>query len=209
MGLFDTYTKLQEQVGEFLNRPGDTAIPALIELAEVALSRRPELQEELRTTITLDAAQVDLPATTREVKSLSLNDQTGRGFLEVVSPELLPEKIALYGETGRPRFCAVSDNGGALLLAPAPDDEYEADIVLHLLVPALSDAAPTNWVLTKYPDVYLFGALLESEAFFDHDERVPTWRDKYERAMAEIDQLVKRRRYSINTPVMRPRRAIG
>ena len=40
---------------------------------------------------------------------------------------------------------------------------------------ALTDLAPTNWLLTKHPDVYLYGALLESAPYTKEDERINVW----------------------------------
>lgn len=39
----------------------------------------------------------------------------------------------------------------------------------------LSDSNTTNWILEGYPDVYLYGSLLEIAPFLDEDERINTW----------------------------------
>lgn len=53
-------------------------------------------------------------------------------------------------------------------------------------VTTLSDANPTSSFLTSYPDVYLYGALVEAEPFLQNDQRLQTWLGLYDRATAEI-----------------------
>ena len=62
------------------------------------------------------------------------------------------------------------------------------------MVPALSDAAPTNWLLTKAPMIYLYGALLQTAPFTGDDGRIATWGKLYTQAVRGLahNDAVKR-----------------
>lgn len=53
------------------------------------------------------------------------------------------------------------------------------------LVP-LSGAAPTNWLLARAPDAYLYGSLMASAPFLIEDERLAVWSPLYVAAMDKL-----------------------
>jgi hypothetical protein len=55
--------------------------------------------------------------------------------------------------------------------------------------PALSDGAPADWLLSAYPDLYLFGSLVEAEMFGVNDERAPLWKACRDEIFDEIEKL--------------------
>lgn len=69
---------------------------------------------------------------------------------------------------------------------------------------ALSDSNTTNWVLTYYPDVYLFGGLANYGLFSRRLDVIQAWQPKFE---AEIEKLMKAERdgaYPRGKATMRP-----
>ncbi len=52
----------------------------------------------------------------------------------------------------------------------------------------LDSAAPTstNWVLDDHPDVYLYGALLETAPYLVDDARIPVWETLFEKRLSNI-----------------------
>jgi len=190
-----------------LNRQDlSSVIPDFITLAETRLNRHPAVQDEVRTTLTLNAATVSLPDDCREVTSLYYDDGTRFGPLDIVGPERLADYSHKY--TTYPRAAAISEDGTALILAPAPDQAYVVKMVYQAKLTALSDTSTTNWLLTSHPDIYLFATLMESAPYLRDDERVPVWQSRLEQALAELEGLSERRRFSANTPIIKPRRAI-
>ena len=102
------------------------------------------------------------------------------------------------GKRGRPRYYAVSQfpgyvAGGAyvgvdylwMYLAPIPDQYYTISVYGSINV-TLSDTKPTNWLLTKHPDIYLYGALAEAEPYLKNDERIEVWNGRFEKGMDEL-----------------------
>ena len=56
-------------------------------------------------------------------------------------------------------------------------------------IPALTSAAPTNWLLTTHPDVYLYASLAQAEGFATNDERIPLWKQLLDEGLSEIRQV--------------------
>ena len=89
-------------------------------------------------------------------------------------------------ETGDPEWAAEVD--GTIYLAPEPADGVTFKVYYTLRVPALTVSAPTNWLLTRRPDIYLFG-LLEQAGVYDHDDQArATYREKFLTALAGLDK---------------------
>jgi hypothetical protein len=60
---------------------------------------------------------------------------------------------------------------------------------------ALSADADTNWLLTNAPDVYLFGALIESAPFLmdaQSTHLLPAWYGMYKAAINSLNMVIKR-----------------
>ena len=167
------------------------------------------MQFEVFNTITLQAAQHVLPTDVREITSLYLDDGVRQQPIDIISPEAIPVKRTQLGQTGFPRFAAVIKNGTELLLVPTPDQAYVATIQYHLKLPRLGASQAQNWVLDDHSDVYLYGSLIHSAPFLKDDNRMLMWEDRYEKAKASLDAFIERRRWSGNTLLRRPPRAIG
>jgi hypothetical protein len=186
--VFTTYSELQEAVANWLDRDDlEDRIPDFIALAEAKMRRRLR-RKVVRASLTLDDAEVSLPATLEELRSIWLvNDsEPTKGWpLRVVTPEVLAEKRQAYHVADTPRFASVVD--GVLLLVPEPSGDYDAEIVYFEKLVALSDAAPVNSMLTEAPDMYLYGALAEAAPYLEHDERVGLWQGEFAKAIVELN----------------------
>ena len=74
-------------------------------------------------------------------------------------------------------FYSIMDS--AIELVPAPSDDVEIEMVYYKKIPALSDTNTTNWLLTKAPDIYLYGALSHASPFIMDDQRMPMFAQLY------------------------------
>lgn len=52
----------------------------------------------------------------------------------------------------------------------------------------------TNWLLTNYPDVYLYGALVECSLHMVDDKRVPVWKALFDQGLKDLNLLSQRNR---------------
>jgi hypothetical protein len=73
-------------------------------------------------------------------------------------------------------------------------------------IPELSDSVPTNWLLAKHPDVYLYGSLMELAGFAKSAEEIQRWSQAYTTTIEEI--INQDWNDSLPRPVLRQRRKV-
>jgi hypothetical protein len=186
-----TYSQLQAAIADFLLRQDLTAtIPTFIRLAEAQIAR--DLRDwrmEKRSVFAFDDGLEDLPADwieTIRVQVVGSGEVRHVGHSEMMD---LKRDTQLQGE---PYY--FTHQAGKLELYPIPNAEGE--LVYFSKVPALSDAEPTNWLLTDAPDVYLYGALIHSAPFLQEDERIQVWSQLYAAAVGNLNKASERARNS-------------
>lgn len=186
------YISLQAEIADYLARDDlATAIPGFIRLAEQRLNR--ELRVRQMEAITpasgtgalateAGGQYLALPTGFLEMRRLILLG-SGGGPLSYLTPQDL---AVTYGTTssGVPKHYSVI--GGNLAFGPVPGGVYGLEMVYYAKIPALSDAAPANWLLADYPDLYLYGALLEAQPYIMNDERIQIWMGMFDRAIAAV-----------------------
>jgi hypothetical protein len=112
---------------------------------------------------------------------------TGRCDLTGVTPEQLSGTT----QRGEPRYWAID---GAYLAIDCPPDRARTVTLRYRGLLRLSDAAPNNSVLSKYPDVYLYGALMEAALYRLDQESLGTWSALFDAAMKELNRNESRAR---------------
>lgn len=60
-----------------------------------------------------------------------------------------------------------------------PDKSYTGKLGYWAKAPALTEAAPTNWLLTAAPGIYLYGALIEAVGLIGDDDRATAWHQQF------------------------------
>jgi len=87
---------------------------------------------------------------------------------------------------------------------PAPDSTYTYRGIYYGSVPALSGSQTTNWLLTAFPDAYLFGCLSLGAARLADDARAAGWRSAFAEVIAEIESASNNDEFlSVGIPVNR------
>jgi len=97
------------------------------------------------------------------------------GPLDYLAPEPLRADRA-NRERGQPRYYSVLVD--EIHFSPLSDAERSVRLTYYARL-NLSDAQPTNWLLTHHPDIYIYGALVLSAPLLYQDERVPMWQSIY------------------------------
>ena len=69
-----------------------------------------------------------------------------------------------------------------------PDAENGAGLV------PLSDTNPSNWLLERRADIYVYAALLQAEAHIVNDERLSLWKAALDEALADLNADGNRQR---------------
>jgi hypothetical protein len=93
--------------------------------------------------------------------------------------------------------------GGNIKMMPTDATNTVVELVYWAKIPALTPTAPTNWLMTAHPDIYLFGALTEASAYAVNDV-VALWKSRRDELFDEIDKLDKRSRGPSAVRVMSP-----
>lgn len=186
-----TYAELQAAAANWLVRGDLTArIPEFIGLAEARLNRvmRTRLSEaEVALTTTVGARSVSLPAGFTEPLRLWIVRADGREELPFVAAGLIGAATA----RGQPGAWTV--DGGSIAF-DRPCDQAYALTLRMLRAFALSDAAPTNGLLSEAPDVYLFATLSEAAPFLRDGELAQAYETKLARAIEEANAKAARSR---------------
>lgn len=188
-----TYAELQSTIADFLNRQDLTAtIPAFISLAEADMRRSlRHWRMEARATTNIDTQYSELPDGWLEMIRMRADNVQ----LDAVShSDLLDMTAARNGQSGAPRYYAITN--GTLEVFPVPDKIYSGEMVYFRAIDPLTDAAPSNWVLTEAPDAYLYGALVHSAPYLQEDGRAAVWGSMYQSAIDSLNRNSKKAKYS-------------
>lgn len=205
----DTYANLQAEIVDWLARPDLAAkAPTFIALAEAEM-RRQLRRTRKRASATFSAASFIVPADAAEITSVRL--VTGLASydkpLTECTPDLLADFRTSLSQTGRPRFFAVV--GSEVLLVPAPDSPYPAELVYFTKIVPLSSTVTTNTILTDAPDAYLKGALVQASEYIEHDERTAGWQSDFDKAINQLNLQRENEEFSAGIKSMRLPRVFG
>lgn len=201
MGLTN-YNELKASIADYLDRADLTSqVDDFIDLAEARHKRDIRIREMIsRSQVIIDAAATDprfLALPTGFIQSLVfrlLTNEAGNDVEDNVLEEVALSELTRLrlSATRRPKFFAVHEE---IEFDVLPDQDYTAEIVYYGELTPLSDSDPTNALLTRAPDAYLYGSLVASAPFLMNDERLPMWSDLYG---ATRDTLNKHERRSLH-----------
>lgn len=210
-----TYTALQSAIPNWLGRPADTIILAvvadLIALAEERIFtgcgapyQTPPLrvrEMEQTTDLTVSARAVDLPTRFLETGRLYLNTDP-IGEVQFIARNDYWRRY-MSTQTGQP--LAFTVEGDSFMFGPAPDATYTGKLLYWQRPAALADSS-TNDVLTAYPSIYLHAGVLEAMLFLEFEDQVSVTRRQamLTAAINGANAASDRLRFSSGPLVMRP-----
>jgi len=185
-----TYADLKASVANYLNRSDLTSIiPDLITLAEARLNADLRARDmEARTSLSATAgnAYVTLPTDMLEMQRLAISSIDPMRVLKYLSAdELATDYPSSSG--GMPAVFAII--GAQIQLAPIPDSDYTLELSYQQRVPALSDTNSSNWLLSAWPNAYLYATLCEAQPFLMNDARLQVFQALYQQAVDGINQV--------------------
>ena len=191
-----TYAELKDQVSNFINKPDiDQTIDTFIDLAEADIKRKVRhWKMEKRATVDLDDQYSRVPTDWLENIRFYLLSTPTSELTPISRREMFDRREGRSNTTGRPEHYAMSD--GAFEVYPTPDATYTAELLYYAENDALSSSNTTNWLLTDYPDVYLYGTLVHTAPFLGEDARLPIWAQLYQSALDGVNMASEKARYS-------------
>lgn len=209
--MITSYATLKSAVADYLNRQDLTSvIPTFIQLAEKEFNRTLRVREMLnRAQATVEAQYVSIPYGFIEMRNFRVDTPRGWKSLLAMSPEQIDENRTAFNKNnaGEPKGYSLNPNN-SIEITPTPDSSYTVEMTFYQQIPALSDSNTTNWMLDKNPDLYLFGALLQSAPYLKEDERIGVWSGLYRSLFTDIQAESDRAKYAGSTPTVRAK-AIG
>ena len=203
---FTTYDNLVSNVAETLNRQDLLdAIPGFIALVEGKVNADDRfrcLSSLVRSTATLADQYMSLPSdyiSMLNFRNLGPTTSTSPGDpplgrLDELTSAQADVQRQLLPNTDVPRFFI--NLGQEFELLPAPDQEYNGQMVYYAMIPALGTTNETNWLLRQYPNVYYYGSLLEAAPYLRNDDRIAVWQSQYEQIAEQINISNQRGQFS-------------
>lgn len=174
------YTELKAAVAQWMRRADLTAeIPDYITLAEKKIVKLLKIRgQETETTLTplSGDSTVALPADFGSPIALWNTQDQPRSPMN----QVLPEALEYDDDLGIPEYWAVD---GANIRFECRVDGAIPFALRYVKTFELSIANPTNFILTEWPDVYLYGALTEGFLAVFDEQRASVWQDKFQAAI--------------------------
>jgi hypothetical protein len=196
----DNYTELQDAIADWLNRVGSPELaeraPDFIKMAEARFNRKLRVrQNEKRATAILDAGFITLPSDWLEAKAIRLVVDGKPVKLELGTSEQLDQARRDASTVGITQPYLYRFVGNQIEVAPYVSGEATMELEYFYKVPALATNS-TNWLLTDWPDLYLYGALQHSAPYLRDDQRLQTWAGIYNTLWTELTEADDKAKHS-------------
>lgn len=178
--------RLKDEVTKFAMRSGDSEFEdsagTFISLGEAALNRKLPLREmcvNASLTGVAGSREIPLPSDFFEPFALWLTTHGNHQLLRPAIPETMEPSVS----NGEPVAWAVD---GGKLVFDAPCDQAHSFVFRYRKTFALSEAEPTNWLLTNHPDVYLAAALVWGGVFMRDTAEAAPWKAILDEAVNDL-----------------------
>lgn len=195
-----TYAQLQTAVANWLDQGNLTSvIPDFITLCEAKINRTTRLlQAETIVNLSTSTSSrfVAIPADVQEILDLSIlipssNDRQEQ--LMYIAPDQMTWQVSDI--QNQPTMYTVRDR----IELDSPSDQVYT-LKSHVRQKWDIAADSTNWLLTNYPDIYLYGSLAEAAPYIKDDSRIAIWSGLYMQAVQQANESDSRSR--VNGPLV-------
>jgi hypothetical protein len=188
-----TYSGLKSSIAAWTHRGEISSavvggLDDFIDLAEARLNRVLRVsQQETQVTAAASALYVALPAEFLAIRTIALVSSPIRE-LQYISPAEMD---------------ILADNGTVLNYYTVLADQIRLqatstsslNITYYSKIAALSDSNTSNWVLSAYPEAYLYGALAEAFRYYMDDEQSAKYAGLFAEVVDQIKHLDDDRKY--------------
>lgn len=175
-----SYSELKTAIAQWMKRSDRTSqIPDYITLAEMRIKtlvrlRVMETEATLSTAVSSDL--IAIPSDFKSPVALWLADINPREQLEQLLPQAMP-----YNTTpNRPMYWCID---GTNLRFQSPANQVYSVKLRYQQLFNLSASVTTNYLLQDYPDVYLFGSLVEGFNDILDFQKAQVWEARFQEAM--------------------------
>ena len=203
-----SYSDLKTSVANWLGRSDLTAtIPDFIRLAHTQMMRdmRGHLRLQKRDpSFSISGEYMPAPVDFLEFVSGYLNGTPNRPLTFMANDT----QTALYNAgSGIPiNFSLGGSQGGnteTFRFAPPPDGGYTATIQYYAKLPFFASDADLNWILTDYPDLYLYGACYQGAVYLKDAAAAQDYMQLYTSSLNNAMDAGRRARWGGNGMAVR------
>lgn len=168
----------------------DSAINLQIELAEVRMNQDLRTQDQIvRTYGYLDADYQTLPDDYLLMTRVTIRHGNREYPLRMATDYSIFEEFSSDVQ-GFPEVYAVI--GGQIQFRPIPAENYEYELTYYRSIPPLTAGNVTSIILDKYPQLYMYSALIELSIYLKDDEQRDRWVGLYTDALARVNKQASR-----------------
>lgn len=190
------YSTLKTEVANWIHRTDlTTNIPVFIQLAESKIANSIKglpLETSLTQTLTGGVKTLALPADYNEMQSIEVQSNPTSVL------EFVPDNVLLQynsnNTSGVPEFFTIIGNN--IVFSKIPDSNYSIVITYIAKLTALSDVNTTNWVLTNFPYLYLYGSLIEASIYCNDPDQVQFYQTKFDSAIMDVIEKYSNQKFS-------------
>ena len=198
------YEEISDAIINYANRSNDFAfisnIQLWISMVEGELNRSlRSTDQEVRAAIEVATQYIQLPEDVLELRNIQMNTSRGTVPLEAMSPQQIDTEAA--SSVGIPSGYTVI--GAAIQLDCAPSSNVSIEIAYYAKIPELTSEADNNWLSSKAPDAYIFGALSHANAWLADDDRIQLWAIKFDQIKNDLQTESERLKYQGGSMVQR------
>lgn len=180
-----TYSDLKTKVGAYLGRTDlSSQIDDGIMLFESEYNSRRSIwrkQAVASIATVAETTTANLPNDYETMVSLERVGYPGR--IQVTTVEGI--KAYRVG-AGEPDKAAVYP-GDKLIFAPTPDAAYTYEMIYNARLDGLDGSTSTNWLIEKYPHIYLYGVLFHMLEYVQDEQRKQSILLTHERGMSYLE----------------------
>lgn len=178
------YTDLVAAGANFTGRADLTSRwPEFIALVEATLNRelRTVYQETKSAAYSITGEYTALPTDFVQLKTIYVN---GPPRVNLVYKDDALMTVTYPSATGTPaEYCVQGLN---LRVSPTPSGATSSTLVYAAKVPALTSGAPTNWVITNFPDVYMTGICWYAWMYAMQGDKAEFWKKQFTESLDRL-----------------------
>jgi len=187
------YTEIKDMALGYSDRQDTEVIGKMdlfLKMVESKINRALETQPMITTVQTVlvdNVFEYTLPTDFLSIKDIKIVNTDNENYsypMEMASPE----RITTFRLDGsNQRIYAIIGNTVEICSNP-----YDATLNLVLEIsyyqklPALTSGATTNWVSNNHPDAYIFGLMVEINAYVKDAEATMLWENRFNGVLSEI-----------------------
>lgn len=190
---FTTYAELQSTALDYMKRAGQSGKAAdWVTLAEAKLNRKlGPVETNASRTGTVDSRSIDVSALSI-VEPVALWVALPDSEDEVLVQPQAPANIAYIETSGQPQQWCMDSTSTIKLDRPC-DMAYAFRFRFQQRF-ALSDAAPSNWLLENHPDVYLAAVMMWGAGYNEAWANGQIWKQILDEGINEVSSTIAQSR---------------